>query len=60
MPRKSSKEARYDRLTQHQQRKVDKRKKFSKKKDRKDWTDAVFAKLKKEQVDENNDHLQSD
>ncbi|WP_226677080.1 hypothetical protein [Rossellomorea aquimaris] len=47
MPRKSSKQTRYDSMTQWQQRK-EKRKKSPRRLDNKDWTDVILANLKKE------------
>ncbi|MBH9965584.1 hypothetical protein [[Bacillus] enclensis] len=46
MGRRNSGKVRYDGLTQRQQRKLDKKKKFTKRKDSTDWTDRIFAKMK--------------
>jgi hypothetical protein len=51
--RRNTGKVRYESMSQYQQRKHDKRKKFgAKRKDGLDWTDKLFAKLKEAETDE--------
>lgn len=53
MGRRNTGKVRYEGMTQRQQRRHDKRKKFgAKRNDNRDWTDKLFAKLKEAETDE--------
>ncbi|GGH85144.1 mannosyltransferase OCH1-like enzyme [Pullulanibacillus pueri] len=52
MPRKNSKQARFDRMTQRQQHRYKKQKYFAKKHDGKNWTDRMFKNLNNTEADE--------
>jgi hypothetical protein len=48
MGRKNAGDVRFGNMTQWNQRKLKKKKKFAKKRDSRDWTDHIFAKLQQD------------